>query len=299
MDRYSIYYKDNLAAYQLLGSGNLGASTLNAGARDGNSVRFAFTGTFGESGEFVDINRMYLTDTSPIVGPVDPVTLTLEVRSNGQVYIKNETANAVSFDSYRIASGSSSLNFSGWNSLADQNIDPFMGGNDPGEKWTEAGGANDAVLSESFLLSASTLAPDEELFLGNAFKVGGMQDLTFQYRDTTSGALPSVVPTYVTVPGVAGDYNSDGTVNAADFTIWRDHLNQNFQLANEGGITPGVVNQADYNFWKSRFGATSGAGSASLSAAVPEPSAWILAMAVAVAQFLWHRPMCRGCVELA
>ena len=94
----------------------------------------------------------------------------------------------------------------------------------------------------------------------------------------------------VVIPILVGDYNSDGTVNAADFTIWRDHLNQNFQLANEGGITPGVVNQADYNFWKSRFGATTGAGSASLSAAVPEPAAWIVAMAVAVAQFLWHRP---------
>lgn len=279
LDQYSVYYKDDTSPFQLLGTANLGASTLNPGDRDGNSIRFAPTGAFDDTGEFFDINRIYLTNTSPISGPVDPITLTLEVRSNGQVYIKNETSNPISFDSYRIASNSSSLNFAGWNSLADQGIDPYMGGNDPGELWTEAGGANDAVLSESFLLSATTLAPDEELTLGSAFKVGGMQDLTFQYRDTVSGALPSVVPTYVTVAGVAGDYNSDGTVNAADYTIWRDHLNQNFQLDNEGGITPGVVNQADYDFWKSRFGATSGSGSVG-SAAVPEPATLALVFAV-------------------
>jgi len=286
-DQYSIYYKDNTDPYQLLGTGNLGTSTNNPGDRDGNSLRFAFTGTFGDTGEYFDVNRLYLTDTNPIDVPVDPVTLTLEILSNGHVYIKNETANPISFDSYRIASGTGSLNFAGWSSLADQGIDPFMGGNDPGELWTEAGGSSDAVLSESFLLSATTLAPDEELSLGSAFKIGGIQDLTFQYRDTVSGALPSVVPTYVTVAGVAGDYNNDGTVNAADFTIWRDYLNQNFQLQNEGGITPGVVNQADYDFWKSRFGATSGSGSLG-AATVPEPVTLVMAFTL-----LLHGTMCR------
>jgi hypothetical protein len=33
--------------------------------------------------------------------------------------------------------------------------------------------------------------------------------------------------------GVAGDYNSDGVVDAADYAIWRSHLGQTFQLANE------------------------------------------------------------------
>lgn len=289
LNRYSVYYQDGSNPIGTLGTGNLGERSAGV-IRDGRSLRFAFTGTYGDTDEFFDVDRIYLTDTNPLSGVVTPATLTLEVRSNGQVYIKNETANPISFDSYRIASSSSSLNFAGWNSLADQGIDPYMGGNDPGETWVEAGGSSDAVLSESFLLSATTLAPNGELSLGNAYKVGGMQDLTFQYRDILSGALPNVVPTYVTIAGVAGDYNIDGTVNAADYTIWRDHLNQNFQLPNEGGITPGVVNQADYDFWKSRFGATSGSGSASPVATVPEPASAVLALTLAYVIAIGVRP---------
>ncbi len=280
LDQYSVFYKDDTNPFQALGgAANLGASTLNDGARDGNSIRFGPTGTFNDTGEFFDINRIYLTDTNPLGGPVDPVTLSLEVRSNGQVFIKNETADPISFDFYRIASASNSLNFAGWNSLANQGVDPFLGGDDPGELWAVSGGSNDAVLAESFLLSASTLDPGEEFSLGAAFKVEGIQDLTFQYRDSVSLAQPSVAPTYVTVAGVEGDFNNNGVVDAADYTIWRDKLGTSFQLQNEGGITPGTVDAADFAFWKSRFGATSVAGAGSL-ASVPEPGALVLIVAI-------------------
>ena len=79
---------------------------------------------------------------------------------------------------------------------------------------------------------------------------------------------------------VAGDYNGNGIVDAADYTIWRNHLGQSFQLANEGGITPGVVNADDYSFWKSRFGATSGSGAGSVQiTAIPEPTCAAIAVA--------------------
>jgi hypothetical protein len=62
--------------------------------------------------------------------------------------------------------------------------------------------------------------------------------------------------------GVAGDYNGDGTVNAADYTVWRDHLGQSYQLLNEApGTTPGQVTIDDYNYWKAHFGATAPGGS--------------------------------------
>lgn len=73
----------------------------------------------------------------------------------------------------------------------------------------------------------------------------------------------------------AGDYNDNGTVDAADYTVWRDHLNQTFQLPNEvSGVSPGSVTTADYDEWKSRFG---NAGTGSLAAnAVPEPASAVL-----------------------
>jgi hypothetical protein len=72
-----------------------------------------------------------------------------------------------------------------------------------------------------------------------------------------------------------GDYNSDGVVDAADYTIWRDTLGSMSDLRANGdntGSSAGVVDQADYQIWKSQFGTSMGAG----SVAVPEPASWML-----------------------
>jgi hypothetical protein len=72
----------------------------------------------------------------------------------------------------------------------------------------------------------------------------------------------------VTTPGqdLVGDYNEDGTVNAADYTVWRD-----------GGSPDDTI--AGYNLWKANFG-NSGGGAGS---AVPEPSSCILVLTAIVA----------------
>jgi hypothetical protein len=78
--------------------------------------------------------------------------------------------------------------------------------------------------------------------------------------------------------GVAGDYNGNGVVDAADYTYWRDRLDQNVTLPNtDPNDMDDMVTQNEYNFWVSRFGATS--GSASFGAgAVPEPATTLLAI---------------------
>jgi hypothetical protein len=75
------------------------------------------------------------------------------------------------------------------------------------------------------------------------------------------------------VPGVNGDYNNNGKVDAADYVRWRDRLGQSFVLPND--TTPGTVTQADYTVWRNNFGASlgSGSGSAISGAAIPEPAA--------------------------
>ncbi len=75
--------------------------------------------------------------------------------------------------------------------------------------------------------------------------------------------------------GVAGDYNQNGIVDAADYVFWRNNLGAG-SLPNEGGISPGFVDAADYNFWRSRFGFTSGAGAGFGSSNVPEPASVVL-----------------------
>jgi hypothetical protein len=119
------------------------------------------------------------------------------------------------------------------------------------------------------------------LSLGDAFKVGGDQNLVFQYRDTVTGTLVIGGVEYITVAGVLGDYNNNGVVDAADYTAWRDNLGgPDTALQNRDPMNSGNIDQTDYDFWKSRFGATSGAGSGSLAgnAAVPEPASLVLVL---------------------
>jgi hypothetical protein len=77
---------------------------------------------------------------------------------------------------------------------------------------------------------------------------------------------------FTLTPSVAGDYNGNGVVDAADYTFWRDRLGQNITLPNaDPNDVDNMVTQDEYTFWKSRFGATSGAGSLA-RVAVPEPA---------------------------
>ena len=46
--------------------------------------------------------------------------------------------------------------------------------------------------------------------------------------------------------GLLGDYNNDGTVNAADYPVWRDNLGLAIALPNEDA-TPGSVTLEDYD----------------------------------------------------
>ena len=79
--------------------------------------------------------------------------------------------------------------------------------------------------------------------------------------------------------GVTGDYNGDGVVNATDYTVWRDNLNAPTLPFNRDPNNGGAVGQADYVVWKANFSASS----ENTSAAVPEPSAVMLALfAIAV-----------------
>ena len=51
----------------------------------------------------------------------------------------------------------------------------------------------------------------------------------------------------------------NGVVDAADYVVWRNRLETNTPLTNEG-VSPGMVDQADYDFWKANFGKSMGSG---------------------------------------
>jgi hypothetical protein len=95
-------------------------------------------------------------------------------------------------------------------------------------------------------------------------------------------------------PPTTGDYNGNGVVDAADYTVWRDTLGQSVTPGNGAdGNANGMIDNGDYDFWKSHFGdVLAGAGSsADQSATVPEPGT-ILQVAFG-ALMLTVRSMCR------
>jgi hypothetical protein len=68
-----------------------------------------------------------------------------------------------------------------------------------------------------------------------------------------------------------GDYNLDGTVDALDYTVWRNTFGSLTELAADGDGS-GEIDAPDYDIWKMHYGQTAaGAGSGGLTA-VPEPT---------------------------
>lgn len=118
----------------------------------------------------------------------------------------------------------------------------------------------------------TTVGPDAmgglSFMLGATNGAVSMETTTMWYDNvsvaTESGAVE-----------VDGDYNDDGTVNAIDYTTWRDNLNA------AAGTLPndpngGAIAAPQYTTWKGNFG-TSAAGQLTATQ-VPEPSAVALAV---------------------
>jgi hypothetical protein len=81
-----------------------------------------------------------------------------------------------------------------------------------------------------------------------------------------------------------GDFNGDGIVNLADYTVWRDHLGAaDESLIQNAGDGLNGVDGRDYDLWKANFGMATPLQTATI-AAVPEPSTrWPLAAAIVLA----------------
>ncbi len=79
--------------------------------------------------------------------------------------------------------------------------------------------------------------------------------------------------------GLDGDFNDDGFVNMADYTVWRDNLGAPEGDLLAGNGTGGTIDGDDYALWKSNFGAATAAAAGAQrggAANVPEPGSVIL-----------------------
>jgi hypothetical protein len=105
---------------------------------------------------------------------------------------------------------------------------------------------------------------------------GSFQSISPGYDVRREGnTLLLVVGTSAT--GIAGDYNNDGMVDAADYIMWRQAVMSGTALPNETESL-GTIDEADYLAWRAQFGSAPSSAANLDGLSVPEPSVWAVVL---------------------
>ncbi|MEO0530025.1 MAG: hypothetical protein AAF266_05525 [Planctomycetota bacterium] len=223
-------------------------NTSRFGARSADDLTFTYQTT---SGETVTGNIEYEGRQNTLVLRVDPTT--------GNAIVENDSLFPVEINGYSVGSGTGaglgSL-LTNWDSLDDQNV----------TGWEEANPSTEA-LSELNLADGLALAPGATFALDGLWDPSGNRDLDFSF--SIRGASS------------AGDFNDDGVVDAADYTLWRDNEGGDAAVLNGNGSGTATVGAADLQVWRDNYGALALTGAVpgvvvyeaiALATAVPEPT---------------------------
>jgi hypothetical protein len=90
---------------------------------------------------------------------------------------------------------------------------------------------------------------------------------------------------------LAGDYNNDGTVDAADYVVWRKNEGTDNVLPNNP--LGGTIGATRYDQWRTHFGQTTGGASVTAGLpVVPEPATTVLRLIGATALMSVRKRSC-------
>jgi T5SS/PEP-CTERM-associated repeat protein len=118
---------------------------------------------------------------------------------------------------------------------------------------------------------------------------GGASFLVHYGVGSTFDSSQVVLTDFLAV-ALTGDYNQNGTVDAADYVVWRKNNGTTHTLPNDP--FGGTIGQAQYNNWRAHFGQTAGRGAGitgspsaasrapTTDSAVPEPASLFLTIIV-------------------
>jgi len=88
---------------------------------------------------------------------------------------------------------------------------------------------------------------------------------------------------------LAGDYNGDNVVDAADYVVWRHTEGESVTAyAAADGNGDGIIDDGDFDVWRSNFGQTATGSGALVASSVPEPTSTVLILATVIAAVV-HR----------
>ncbi len=281
--------------WELNVSGN-GAATMNVRVQSGKTLT-TFSGVSLEAGggltleggtldtQYVDIRGGTLAGSGTIMTGSGPVPGQVENRI-GTVSPGNSTGTLHIIG--RFSNGADGL-------LAME-----LGGMVPGTDYDQL--LVDGPVAIDGTLAVSLINPGGGLFtptVGNMFTLVTATEISGEFAGLQlPGGInwrvrydPSSIRLIV---GQSGDYNHDGIVDAADYTVWRNSLGST-TWRDADGDGSGVVDAGDYLVWKNHFGMTGPSDSSIFgSGAVPEPATATLLL-FAILFLLTNRTRGRSC----
>lgn len=225
---------------------------------------------FNNNGAAVGVNRVYWELSGNAVNTGDPVPTTTEL--------------------YRIEFyGTTEAGHNDWQPVESQfhgivgegfpyepSI-PWAGQFGTNHQYIAAAGADDAqwhVLGPGPQADSNSPADGTMMWLTAGSWLYAKWDFAFGINRSWSAIRLTEITPVATGP-IAGDYNHNGIVDAADYDVWRKTESDLFLGAGYAadGNQDGYVDDLDYDIWRNAFGKTSGSGSgAALTAAIPEPA---------------------------
>ena len=134
--------------------------------------------------------------------------------------------------------------------------------------------------------------------LGASAQIFDASNITGSFSTLNGATLPnskefrlvsveSGVMTLLTVPAgiLLGNFNSDTTVDAADYVVWRKNFGAaTSPFAGADGNGDGIVDQTDYAFWRAFYGNSQAAGSVAAAALESESNTPVASSLDAAAQ---------------
>ncbi|TWT75691.1 hypothetical protein Pla123a_32010 [Posidoniimonas polymericola] len=227
-----------------------------------------------------------LNFTSPSIGVVeyfgDGDTNNIGITVNlatGTAFIENESPFDQVLVGYNIVAGSAGIlntNAGSFNGLRDE-----AGGSafqPPSTLTGDALSELDPTVDQN--AAGISITAGQSYDLGMIGDSGGnLQDLAanLSFSFLFAGAGEQERSGFVKYLGVLasgpGDFNADGVVDAADYTLWRDNDGAADESAINGNGDGGGITNADYDLWKSNYGTDYGAGTVGTTSTTPEPAA--------------------------